>query len=78
MDSHGAHITPQIIDHARQNDVHILTFSSHTTLILQPLDGGVYKALMCAWQKELHNYMAEHPTEKPNKIHFHSILRCPL
>lgn len=78
MDSHGAHITPQVIELAKENDVHILTFPSHTTHILQPLDVGVYKSLKSAWQRELNDYMAEHPTDKPNKQVFHSIFKVPF
>lgn len=73
MDSHGSHITPEVIDLARDNDIHILTFPAHTTHILQPLDVGVYKSLKTAWQKEMYDYMAAHPTEKPSKYNFHSI-----
>ncbi|KAJ8895415.1 hypothetical protein PR048_000747 [Dryococelus australis] len=69
VDSHGAHITPQVIKLAKENDVHILTFPSHTTHILQPLDVGVYKALKSAWKKELNDYMAEtQPTSQPSKF----------
>ncbi|KAJ8893666.1 hypothetical protein PR048_006266 [Dryococelus australis] len=53
MDSHGEHITPQVIELAKENDVHILTFPSHTTHILQPLDVGVYKTLKSVWQKTI-------------------------
>ncbi|KAJ8893638.1 hypothetical protein PR048_006238 [Dryococelus australis] len=78
MDSHGAHITPQVTEFAKENDVHILTLPSHTAHILQPLDVGVYKALKSAWQKELNDYMAEHPTDKPNKQVFHNIFKVPF
>lgn len=73
MDSHGSHITPEVIDLARDNDIHILTFPAHTTHILQPLDVGVYKSLKTAWQKEIYDYMVAHPTEKPSKYNFYSI-----
>ncbi|KAJ8874218.1 hypothetical protein PR048_025060 [Dryococelus australis] len=48
MDSRGSHITPEVIELARSNYVHMLTFPSHTTHILQPLDVGVYESLKCA------------------------------
>ncbi|KAJ8892078.1 hypothetical protein PR048_004656 [Dryococelus australis] len=78
IDSHGAHITPQVIELTKENAVHILTFPSHTTRILQPLDVGVYKALKSVCQKKFDNYMAEHPTDKPNKQVFHSIFKVPF
>ncbi|KAJ8869764.1 hypothetical protein PR048_028772 [Dryococelus australis] len=65
MDSRGAHITPH---------VYILTFPSLMTLMLQSLD----KAIKSVWQKELNDYMAEHPTDKPNKQVFHPIFKVPF
>ncbi|KAJ8891109.1 hypothetical protein PR048_010619 [Dryococelus australis] len=78
MDSHGAHIMPQVSELAKENSVYILTFQSHTTHILQPLDVGVYKALKYPRQKELYDCMIEHPTDKPNKQDFHSIFKVPF
>ncbi|KAJ8878021.1 hypothetical protein PR048_022484 [Dryococelus australis] len=78
MDTHVAHITPQVIELAKENDFHILTFPSHTTHVLQPLDVGVYKALKSTRQKELNDYMAEHPTDKPNKQILHYIFKVPF
>ncbi|KAJ8869220.1 hypothetical protein PR048_030792 [Dryococelus australis] len=78
MDTHGAHVAPQVIELAKENDVHFLTFPPHTTHVLQPLDVGVYKALKSPWQKELNNYLAEHPTDKSNKQVIHSIFKVPF
>ena len=78
MDSHGSHITPEIIDLAHENGMYILTFPAHTTHILQPLDVGVYKALKSGWQQELSQYMQDYPTEKPTKQNFHSIFNVPF
>ncbi|KAJ8873308.1 hypothetical protein PR048_026942 [Dryococelus australis] len=38
MDSQRSHITPDMIEPVRSNDLRRLTFPSHTTHILQPLD----------------------------------------
>ncbi|KAJ8885436.1 hypothetical protein PR048_011633 [Dryococelus australis] len=78
MVSHGLFITPEVIDLARSNYVHMLTFPSHTTHILQSLYVGDYKALKCAWQKECYQCMIDHPTGKPNKTNFHAIFKLPF
>jgi hypothetical protein len=45
MDSHASHVTPQILSKASENGIHLVTFPSHTTHLLQSLDVGVYKPL---------------------------------
>jgi hypothetical protein len=44
-DEHALHITVEIIDLAKVNDVHLLCLPSHTTHVLQPLDIGVIQVL---------------------------------
>lgn len=73
MDSHGAHISPEIIQLAIENKIFLLTFPSHTTHLLQPLDVAVYKSLKCEWAKCLNEYMRQHPHDKPNRYNFFEI-----
>ena len=42
QDGHFSHISLELIEMARQNDVHLLCLPSHTTHVLQPLDVGVF------------------------------------
>lgn len=70
MDSHGAHMTPDIFALAAENDIHLLTFPAHTTHLLQPLDVGVYKSLKSAWGKVLNEHMAGNPNDKPTRLKF--------
>lgn len=78
MDSHAAHITPEVIELAVKNDIHLLTFPAHTTHLLQPLDVGVYKSLKSHWAKSMTDYMTEHPHDKPNRFNFFSIFNIPF
>ena len=41
LDGHGSHITIDVIEYARSNEVYLLCLPSHTSHILQPLDVGV-------------------------------------
>ena len=41
-DGHASHITIEVIELAKKNDVHLLCLPSHTSHILQPLDIGVF------------------------------------
>jgi hypothetical protein len=60
MDSHVSHITPEILSKVSKNVVHLVTFQSHTTHLLQPLDVGVYRPLKKGWQKEVEKILTEH------------------
>ena len=61
MDGHATHINIDVIDLARENDVHLLCLPSHTTHLLQPLDVGVFKSLKNAYSKVCKKYLASNP-----------------
>ena len=44
-DGHSSHISMEVIELARCNNIHVLCLPSHTTHLLQPLDVGVFKSL---------------------------------
>ena len=61
MDGHGTHMSIELIELARANDVHLLCLPSHTTHILQPLDMGVFKSFKSNFSKACSKYLAAHP-----------------
>jgi hypothetical protein len=61
MDSHASHVGTDVIDFARKNDVHLMTFPSHCSHILQPLDLSVYNSLKNVWDKELDCFKRANP-----------------
>ena len=60
-DWHSSHITMDIIELARRNDIHLLCLPSHTTHVLQPLDIGVFKSFKSFFSKACHKYIISHP-----------------
>ncbi|KAJ4436446.1 hypothetical protein ANN_19079 [Periplaneta americana] len=74
MDSHASHVTPEFLSMAGDNNVHIVTFPSHTTHLLQPLDVGVYRPLKEAWRKELTKFMVQNPGQEPDRYNFNEFL----
>ena len=44
QDGHSSHISLELIDLAKKNDIHLLCLPSHTTHVLQPLDVGVFSS----------------------------------
>ena len=47
QDGHASHISIKLIKLAKENDIHFLCLPSHSTLISQPLDVGVFKSFKC-------------------------------
>ena len=60
QDGHGSHVSIDLIELARANNVHLLCLPSHTTHILQPLDGGVFKSFKSNFSKAC-RYLASNP-----------------
>jgi hypothetical protein len=59
-----------VIDFAHENDVHLMTFPSHCSHILQPLDLSVYKSLKNVWHKELDRLKRANPVGSPTRMDF--------
>lgn len=74
MDSHASHINPNVISLAKNNQIFLFTFPTHTSHLLQPLNVGVYKSLKSNWASSLNAYMREKPGNKPIRTNFHTIL----
>ena len=74
MDSHVSRITPKILSKASENNIHLVTFPSHTTHLLEPLDADIYKLLNEWWRKEVEKFLTEHPGVKPDRSDFKGLL----
>ena len=61
QDGHSSHVTIELIELARANDIHLLCLPAHTTHILQPLDVGVFKSFKSHFSKACHRYMMKFP-----------------
>ena len=61
MDGHSSHISIEVIQLARDNDIHFLCLPAHTTHILQPLDVGVFKSFKSNFSKACTKFLAAHP-----------------
>jgi len=61
QDGHASHVSIEVIELARVNDVHLLCLPAHTTHILQPLDVGVFKSFKTHFSKACRAYLTKHP-----------------
>ena len=60
-DGHSSHITLEVIELARENDIHLLCLPSHLSHILQPLDIGVFKSFKTHYPKACRKYTFNNP-----------------
>jgi hypothetical protein len=61
QDGHTSHISIELIEAARANDVHLLCLPAHTTHLLQPSDVGVFKSFKSAFSRAYHDYVMKQP-----------------
>ena len=56
FDGHRSHITLNIVESARNNNIHIILLPPHTTHVLQPLDVAVFKPVKTELIKVIMNH----------------------
>jgi hypothetical protein len=61
QDGHYSHISVELIELAKANDIHLMCLPAHTSHILQPLDVGVFKSFKSFFSKSCHEYMMTNP-----------------
>ena len=60
-DSHSSHISIEVIQKARKNNIHLLCIPAHGTHILQPLDVSVMSSLKLHFSKACKDFLAKNP-----------------
>ena len=77
QDGHGSHISPELIDKARQNNVEIMCLPPHTTHVLQPLDKVMFGPLKKAWSSAITTLGYANKSFILNKNDFARVFRTP-
>lgn len=67
VDGHHSHLSLELIELAREKNVHLICFPPHMTHILQPLDVSVYHPLKQSWATVLKRYKLESMAENVGK-----------
>lgn len=75
LDGHNSHISLQLIDKAKENNIELLCLPAHTSHLLQPLDVGVYKAVKQAWRVLLRDFYKETSYKNVDKVIFPSLMK---
>lgn len=67
LDSHCSHLSVDVMKFREEKNIIFLTFPSHTTHILQPLDVSVFGPMKAAWKKSVKAFLVKEgrkPTRK--------------
>ena len=67
QDNHSSHVSIELVELARENNIHLWSLPSHTSHILQPLDIGCFKSFKANFSKACHTYLLETWTSDHNK-----------
>ena len=73
FDGHISHISLEVIDEARNNNIHIILLPAHTTHFLQPLDVGVFSSVKTEWRKILKEHLISSDFKDINKSQFNKL-----
>ena len=74
FDGHHSHISLNLIELSRDNNVHLMLLPSNTTRVLQPLDVGVYRPVKQAWKGILGEFKRKTRAANVDKEEFPKLL----
>ena len=68
LDGHGSHISFDLIELARSNNVDLFRLPAHTSHIMQPMDLGVFGPFKASWSREVEDFMKKSKYETHRKV----------
>ena len=78
VDGHASHITIEVIDFARENQIILFCLPPHTTHALQPLDVSVFKSLKSHFSKAVHALSFSKRDFVVSKREFARVVKTPF
>ena len=69
-DGHITHVSIDIVEKARAQNIVIIKLPPHTTDRLQPLDVSCFKSLQAKWDRSLHTFTVQNAAAKLTKTKF--------
>lgn len=73
-DGHVSHINIELINIARENNIHILKLPAHTSHLLQPLDLAVFRSFKATWDRKLTTWQRMHHGQRLPKCEFATLV----
>jgi len=75
-DNLSSHITMEVIDSCRTNNIEFVCFPPNSTDKMQPLDVGYFRSLKGKWREQLRKYAKEDPSQRLlDKVRFPAMLK---
>lgn len=75
-DNLSSHISLQVIDLCRENNIEFVCLPANSTHLMQPLDVGLFGPMKSEWRSQLRAYKDRYPTGNPmDKVHFPAMLK---
>lgn len=74
LDSHHSHEVLEMLELARQQNIHVMALPPHTTHMLQPLDRVVFKPFKTAYRRHCTEFLASNPNKTINKVTWPGLL----
>ena len=78
VDGHKSHITLDVIDKCRENDITLFCLPPHTTHALQPLDVAVFKSLKDQYAKAVRSLSFSKKNFVVTKREFFKVVKSPF
>ena len=78
VDGHASHVSLDVIDLARENDIILFCLPPHTTHALQPLDVSVFKSLKSHFSKAVHSLSLAKRDFVVTKRDFACVVKTPF
>ena len=78
VDGHASHITLNVIDLARENDVYLFCLPPHTAHALQPLDVSLFRSLKSHLSRAVHALSFVKRDTIVSKCEFAKVVNVPL
>ena len=75
FDGHHSHISLQLVNLALENRVVLIVLSPHTTHLLQPLDGPIFRKVKQTWKDVLEEHFRASNTRTILKSNFSELMR---
>ena len=77
-DGHVTHVSIEIVEKARTQNIVIIKLPPHTTDRLQPIVVSCFKSLQSKWDRSLHTYTTQNAAAKLTKTKFLGTVRFCL
>ena len=75
-DNLSSHITLEVIDSCRKQNIEFVCFPPNSTDKMQPLDVGYFRSLKGKWREQLRKYAKEDPSQRLlDKVRFPGMLK---